>query len=267
MAVHRSIVPVVRSVIRSVKLALYFAAAALELLLIRPHTPQARADWLHRFCARMLRGFGIELTVEGSFPPRGALISNHLSYLDIIVYAALNPVVYCARAEMERWPVVGWMTMMAGTVFVDRGAGGSSERAKTGMLTAAHAGIPVTFFPEGTTSNGDQILPFRSGLLAQALAAGEPITAARIAYTLGPGNGDATVQDQVCFWADDADILKHIFRFNSLVGVHAQVRIASEPIHFSSPTLDRKQAALEAREAVVALGSPTSPNQGDSPKS
>ena len=254
MAVLRLSGAALRSVVRSIKLVFYFALAATELLLTRPHTPQARAAWLHRFMARILRGFGVELTVEGSLPPRGALISNHLSYLDIVVYASLGPVVYCAKAEMERWPIVGWMTMMAGTVFVDRGAGGSSDRAKNGMLTAAHAGVPVTFFPEGTTSNGDQVLPFRSGLLAQALAAGEPITAARIAYTLGSGNGDATVEDQVCFWGDDADILTHIFRFNSLVGVHAHVRIASQPIRFSNPNLDRKQAAIEAREAVIALG-------------
>ena len=243
---------VLRALTRSIKLFLYFTVAALELLLTRPKTPQARAAWLHRFMARILRGFGVTLTVEGSFPPHGALISNHLSYLDIVVYAALSPVVYCARAEMERWPVIGWMTMMAGTVFVDRGAGGSSERAKTGMLTAARAGIPVTFFPEGTTTDGTHVLPFRSGLLAQALAAGEPVTAARIAYTLGPGNGDASAQNLVC-WGDDTPLLKHIFRFNSLVGVHAQVRIAPQPIHFSSPNLDRKQAAIEAREAVIAL--------------
>ncbi len=254
MAVLRSSGAALRSVVRSIKLVFYFALAAKELLLTRPHTPQARAAWLHRFMARILRGFGVELTVEGSLPPRGALISNHLSYLDIVVYASLGPMVYCAKAEMERWPIVGWMTMMAGTVFVDRGAGGSSDRAKNGMLTAAHAGVPVTFFPEGTTSNGGQVLPFRSGLLAQALAAEEPVTAARIAYTLAPGNGNATVEDQVCFWGDDADILTHIFRFNSLAGVHAHVRIASQPIHFSSSNLDRKQAAVEAREAVVALG-------------
>ena len=243
---------VFRALFRSIQLALYFPAAALELVVTRPKTPQARAAWLHRFCARMLRGFGVKLTVEGNVPSRGALISNHLSYLDIVVYAALHPVVYCARAEMERWPIIGWMTMMAGTVFVDRGAGGSSERAKTGMLTAARAGVPVTFFPEGTTTDGTVVLPFRSGLLAQALAAGEPVTAARIAYTLGPGNDDASAQHQVC-WGDDTPLLRHIFRFNSLVGVQAHVRFASEPIRFSSPDLDRKQAALEAREAVIAL--------------
>ena len=252
MEVLRALAAVIRATARSIKLLFYFTVAALELLLTRPKTPQARADWLHRFMARILRGFGVTLTVEGSFPPRGALISNHLSYLDIVVYAALSPVVYCARAEMEHWPVIGWMTMMAGTVFVDRGAGGSSERAKNGMLTAAHAGVPVTFFPEGTTTDGTHVLPFRSGLLAQALAAGEPITAARIAYTLGPGNGNATARDQVC-WGDDTPLLKHIFRLNRLVGIQAHVRIASQPIRFSNPDLDRKQAAMEAQEAVVAL--------------
>ncbi len=245
---------VVRSVLRSVKLVLYFAAASVELMVKRPPTVQERADWLHRFCARVLRGFGVDLKVEGRFPARGALISNHTGYVDIIVYSAMCPVVFCAKGEMESWPVLGWMAKMAGTVFVDRGAGGSAERARTGMMAAAEAGIPVLFFPEGTTTNGREVLPFKTGLLAQALAAEEPITAAYISYTLDPGNEGATVENDVSFWGDTS-MLKHIFRFVGLTGVHATARIAARPIVFSQPEdqIDRRMAATEAREAVLAL--------------
>ncbi len=243
----------IRSVVRSVKLVSYFLAAALELVVTRPQPIEARANWLHRFCARVLRGFGVNLHVEGRFPARGALISNHLSYVDIIVYSAMCPVVFCAKGEMESWPLLGWMAKMAGTVFVDRGAGGSAERAKQGMIAAAEAGIPVLFYPEGTTSNGTELLPFRSGLLAQALAAEEPITAAHIHYTLDAGNDGATVENDVCFWGEDAPMLKHIFRFVGLQGVHAWVRIAPRPIAFSSEDVDRKEAAVEARQAVLTV--------------
>ena len=73
---------------------------------------------------------GVEIEVVGSFPERGAIISNHLSYLDIVIFAALRPCVFVSKLEMKSWPVIGWMTMMAGTVFVDRGHGGSAERAR-----------------------------------------------------------------------------------------------------------------------------------------
>jgi 1-acyl-sn-glycerol-3-phosphate acyltransferase len=177
-----------------------------------------------------------------------------------VVYGALSSAVYCAKAEMEHWFFLGWMTKMTGTVFIDRGSGGSAERAKAGMRAAEEEGVPVMFFPEGTTSSGEQVLPFRSGLLAVSLAAQQPITAAFVRYTLDQDNGPGvTVENDVCFWGDDAPMLRHIFRFMTLKGVHAWVRIAPQPIRFSDEAgdghVDRKKAAVEAREAVLALAS------------
>jgi len=247
-------VRVIRSVVRSIKAVVYFAIFGLELALKQPRTRRQRAEWLHRFCATMMRAFEITLTVEGSFPEHGVLISNHTGYLDILTYAALSPVVYCAKAEMEGWFFLGWMTTMAGTVYVDRGAGGSADKATGGMHAAAAEGVPVVFFPEGTTSNGQQVLEFKTGLLAKSLEAEQPITAAYIRYTLDVDNGPGvTVEDDVCFWGEDAPMFRHIFKFVGLRGAHAWVRIAPEPIRFSEEDLDRKAAALEAREAVVAL--------------
>ncbi len=212
---------------------------------------------LSAFCRALQRTFKIEFTVEGHFPKRGVLISNHTGYLDILAYAAMNPVVYCAKGEMENWPLIGWITTMVGTVFVDRGAGGSAERAVKGMHAAAKAGIPVVFFPEGTTSNGQQVLEFKTGLLAKSLEAQQPITVAFISYTLEKDNGPGiTVTDDVAFWGVDASMLKHIFKMVSLSGVHGHVRIADAPIRFSGEDIDRKQAAAEAREAMLALAPP-----------
>ncbi len=103
-----------------------------------------------------MQGLGIEIGVVGEFPERGAVISNHLSYLDIVVFAALHPCVFVSKAEMRGWPVVGWMTTMSGTVYVARGHGGSAMRARKGMQAAVDAGLPVVFFPEGTTTNGSR---------------------------------------------------------------------------------------------------------------
>ena len=243
-----------RSALRSVKLVGYFLRYGVELSVTQPTTRQARAEWLHRFCSAALHGLGVRLTVEGVFPARGALISNHLSYVDIIVFAALEPCVFVSKAEIENWPVLGWMTTMAGTVYVQRGRGGSAVKAMSGMAEVAEAGLPVVFFPEGTTTNGEQVLPFHSGLLAQAMLGKEPVTAAYISYRFDKENGpDMSVQDDVCFWGD-TPMLGHIFRFLSLRGVHATVKIAPGPIRFSSDGLHRKQSAIEARDAVMALG-------------
>jgi 1-acyl-sn-glycerol-3-phosphate acyltransferase len=246
-------VNVFRAAWRAVRLVEMFVVAGTELVVKRPATRDQRADWLHRFCARGIRGMGIEISVEGVFPERGAVISNHLSYLDIVVFAALHPCVFVAKEEIRRWPVVGWMTTMSGTVYVARGHGGSAMRARKAMQAALDAGLPVVFFPEGTTSNGSQLLKFHSGLLSQVMAGGAPVTAAYLSYSFAEDNGpDGSVADDVCYWGD-RDMLAHVFKFLGLRGVRAEVRFAEEPIAFSSDGLHRKMAAVEARSAVAAL--------------
>jgi lyso-ornithine lipid O-acyltransferase len=200
-----------------------------------------------------MRGMGIEIDVAGEFPERGAVISNHLSYLDIVVFAALHPCVFVSKAEIEKWPVVGWMTTMSGTVYVARGHGGSAMRARKGMQAAVDAGLPVVFFPEGTTSNGNQLLKFHSGLLTQVIDAGSPVTAAYLQYSFAEKNvPGVSIADDVCYWGD-RNMLAHIFKFLGLRGVRVQVGFAERPIAFSSDRLHRKMAAVEARSAVAAL--------------
>ena len=228
------------------------ARAAIELLWKRPKTRQARAEWLHRLCVRIVHAAGIEVEVTGEFPRGGAVVSNHLSYADIMVFAAIEPCVFVSKIEIESWPVFGWMTTMAGTVYVARGQGGSAVRARDGIRTALNEGLPVMFFPEGTTTNGSHMLPFRSGLLAQVLAESAPITAACIHYSLCEENGPSvTVADDVCYWGD-GNMWLHIVRFLALRGVRAEVRFAEAAIPFLDPE-DRKLAAEEAQSAVGAL--------------
>lgn len=244
---------VLRSLARSIQLAGYFARYGVELLIRRPATREDRADWLHRFAAAAVQGMGIEIEVEGSFPEHGAMISNHLSYLDIVVYAALRPCVFVSKIEVANYPILGWMTTMAGTVYVARGQGGSAAKAKAGMDAALHAGLPVVFFPEGTTSNGSGMLKFHGGLLSQILAANAAVTAGHLCYSMDADNGEATVSDDICYWGDDVQLLPHIFGLLGLTGVKAHVRFAEAPILFTSHPGDRKRAAQEAWVAVAEL--------------
>jgi len=235
------------------KLVGYFAWYGGELLLTQPATRAARAEWLHRFCKTAVEGLGLRVTVEGEFPDVGALISNHLSYVDIVLYAALRPCVFCSKIEIESWAVVGYLGTMAGTVFVDRGRGGSALKAGSKMQAALEDGVPVMFFPEGTTTNGSAMLPFRSGLLGQVLEVGAPVTAAYLDYTIEEDNGpDVVVADDVCFWGD-TPMKPHVWKFLGLRGVRATVRFGDGPIRWSNEGLNRKVAAVEARDAVGAL--------------
>lgn len=244
-----------RSVAKLTKLSAIFLYGAAELIVIRPGTREARAEWLHRFCMRMTRAMDIAIRVEGVFPEHGVVISNHLGYLDIVSLAAQHRCVFVSKAELAEVPLIGWMTTMAGTVYVERGRGGSALRARSGLDAAAGAGLPIVLFPEGTTSNGLSVLPFHGGALAQTIDVGLPVTAAFIRYRLTRQNGPGiTVEDDLAFWGDEVQLFPHIFRLLSLRGIEVNICIADGPIVFSAEKPDRKQAAGEAREAVTRLG-------------
>ncbi len=241
-----------RAAVRSVMLVGMFVEAGLQLLWTRPVSRAERAAWLHRFCKRSLRRMGIPVTVHGDFPERGFLIVNHRSYLDIVVLASVRPCVFVSKAEVARLPVIGWMTTRSGTVYVERGRGGSAKQASEAMRLVAADGLPVVFFPEGTTNTAEELLPFRSGLLSQALESGEVITAGYLRYSMGPDNGADVSLEENLYWGD-LPMMQHVFTFLGLKGVVAEARFSAAPIVFSAEGLHRKSAAIEARVALVTL--------------
>ena len=147
----------------------------------------------------------------------------------------------------------GWMTTKSGTVYVERGKGGSARREGANMREASAEDLPVVFFPEGTTSDGTGLLKFHSGLLAEALGSDQPVTAGCLSYSLNGGESSgARVAEDVAYWGD-MSLPIHIFRFLGVRGVVAHVRIAEKPIRFSEGAVSRKAAAVEARCAVLEL--------------
>ena len=240
---------------RLTKVVAHFAYAAVELMIKRPQSRPERAAWLSTFCRRVLRAMAVSYATEGPVPMEGAVITNHLTYVDIIVHAAIRPCVFVSKIEVRKMPLLGWMSMMAGTVYVERGAGGSAQAAAVTMAKGFRDGLPVVFFPEGTTGVGDvPVMPFRSGLLAQALAAEAPVTPGFLRYALDPKDvaRGKTVRDDVA-WGSQS-FVAHIWNFMGLGQVHATAQFADEPIAFSpAARKDRKAAAFEAREAVLAV--------------
>lgn len=224
-------------------------AGFVEALVRRPRTRAARAAWVQRLCGRLLRTLGISVKQEGTFPASGAVLLNHQGYLDILATASLRPCVFVSKAEVGRWPVIGSMTTMAGTVYVERGKGGSGAAASVRIREAADDGLPIVFFPEGTTSNGEALLPFHGGLLAESRDGGLAVTVGVVRYGLA-GPFGATLQDDVAYWGE-RNLVQHILRFLTLEGVSVTIRFADAPVQFS--TEDRKIAAAEARSAMLGL--------------
>ncbi|MEI7534353.1 MAG: lysophospholipid acyltransferase family protein [Verrucomicrobiae bacterium] len=206
----------------------------------------ARANWLNFCCRRHLRIFGCTRQITGEVPTSGLLVSNHLSYLDILTLCASAPSVFVSKADVRRWPLFGWLATLAGTVFIERERRSHVGAVNQEIQSALASGMLVVIFPEGTSSDGTDVLPFRSSLLEPALRGHHQISTAWIHYALD--DGDA--KSEVCYWGDHV-FFPHLLNLLGKKSVRATARFGK----FQRTTEDRKQLAGQLREAVLKLKS------------
>ncbi len=164
----------------------------------RANNAMARALWLQRLCKRLVRTIDLRAAYRGEPAKEGLFVFNHVSYIDIITLSARHPVVFVAKKEVRSWPVIGWLAASAGTIFIDRTKRSDVARITAEMSELLAQGVRVCIFPEGTSSNGSRVLPFRTSLLEPAIANEQTVTAGWIGYTLDDGD-PAT---EVCYWGD-----------------------------------------------------------------
>ena len=207
-----------------------------------------RAAWLQREARRLLRAIGVETGCVGAPPAGGVLVSNHISYLDILVHAAQAPQVFISKAEVAGWPVFGPLTKCAGTLFIRRELRSDVLRVAAEMLPVVHAGTVLTFFPEGTSTGGDRVLPFRAPLLAPLVEHGWPVTPAFLRYELPPQEG--TVEEAVAYYRPETVFGPHLLQLLGRRGVRATVTYGMP----QEPGSDRKELAARLREAICTLG-------------
>ena len=204
----------------------------------------ARAAWLHRACRRHIKIYSCDYSSVGPIPQSGLLVSNHLSYLDILVIAAITPAVFVSKSEVRGWPVIGWLTSLAGTIFIVRERRTHVGAVNREIESALAAGALVVIFPEGTSTNGEQVLPFRSPLLEPVMAGSYRIATGYLHYELE--GGDA--RNEVCYWGDHT-FFPHAVNLLGKRRVHATMRFGK----FQRTTDDRKELARQLRAAVLEL--------------
>ena len=206
----------------------------------------ARAAWLRRWSRFACRVVGIRVTTRGSMPRSGLLVCNHLSYLDVIVLSSLRPCVFVAKRDVAAWPLFGWLARAADTIFVDRERRLASADVVDLVREAVAGGLLVVLFPEGTSSDGSTVLPFKSALLESAVELRCPVAAAAIEYALDEGS----VADEVCYWRD-MTLVPH------LINLFFKREVRSK-CSFSVPKIrvgDRKEIARELRDEIVSMRS------------
>jgi 1-acyl-sn-glycerol-3-phosphate acyltransferase len=186
----------------------------------------------------------------------GAVVSNHLSYLDILLYSSVQPFVMVAKTEVRGWPLLGWLTAQAGTVYVQRGGGPATYPAvNAAMAEAYRSGLPVLFFPEGTTTDGASVLPFRRGLFHSVLNNGVSLRTAGLRYSLEECtvNRGATVGEDVCWWGE-MGFTSHMFWLMGLHGLEAQMRFGEEILERQDRFVLSETAQARVAEMYDELG-------------
>jgi len=204
-----------------------------------------RALWLQTYCRRLLPHLGVSWEISGQVPATGLIVSNHLSYLDILIYSAAMGCSFVSKAEVRSWPLFGPFAKLSGTVFVWRHSATDSARAYAELTQCLRTGHPVMLFPEGTTSDGITILPFRSTMFQAAIDAGVSLTPAMIHYA---PLADGSVAEDICFWGE-MSALPHAMNLFSKRHIDCLIRF-DQALHVDG---DRKQMAKRAFQRVAAM--------------
>ena len=224
----------------------------------RKRSPET-LDPLSRWCQGLLSKFKVEVTVEGPSPGPGPflIVANHTSWMDILLIRQLVPGQFIAKEEIALWPVIGPGARRVGTLFISRNKLSSLHAIFRQVCRSLERGQSVVLFPEGTTTTGEQLLPFRSGLFESALRTGVPILPLALRYEslTGPPNHATSYTGGESFG-------RSLWRTLGEDRIMARLVLHS-PIFPEKKS--RKDLAAEARLSILSTLSDTTPSRGRLP--
>lgn len=240
------------AVLRLMALVVCTIPIAVSLALLRLVTRgetrrRIRNAWFGAWSRLMLRIIGGRTEVHGT-PPSAPffLASNHLSYLDILVLAQVVPAVFVSKAEVKHWPVIGWLTRLADTLYINRERKSDIPHANAAIAAAIARGDGVALFPEGSSSASDFVMPVRPPLLEVAATDGIPVSVAALYFETRPG--DPHANQSICYFGDMV-FADHVWKLLHLRGFTVTMRFGEATVYAS----DRKALARQVRAAIHAL--------------
>ena len=230
---------------RTVRMTLHLAAGLATTVFVFPLvSADGRRARIRKWSARLLRILSVDVRMAGALPPRGNLlvVANHVSWLDIFVLNAIGPMRFVAKAELARWPAIGRLIRNVGTLFVERARRRDAHRVGDETRDALAAGDIVAVFPEGTTTDGSTVLPFKSSLL-------QPIVDAKgalqpIAFRYRGPDGRAS---SAAAYAGDTTFLESFWSICGERSLVVELFVAE-----ALPAAERRRHDL-AREAEMAI--------------
>jgi 1-acyl-sn-glycerol-3-phosphate acyltransferase len=193
----------------------------------------------------MIRILGVRYTVEGPLPPPGSfVVSNHVSWVDILLLASVYPSNFIAKKEVGQIPLVGFLSQYAGTLFLDRERARDAHRMNAELQGLFQAGLTISIFPEGYCADGQSLLPFKSSLFGTPAELKVPCVPAAVHYNLPE-----------IVWNDQSTVPAHARQMlraaGKIGGIRARIRFGTPLVH-----PDRKVLAAQAEQQVVTMFEP-----------
>lgn len=219
---------------------------------IRHHFPgltaAAREQEVQRWAQGMLTRMGIVLEVQGlaHVQSPALLVSNHVSWLDILVLHASRFCRFVSKSDVGGWPLVGTLATGAGTLYIERGSRRDAQRVVQLMAQSLQRGEVLALFPEGTTSDGHSVLPFHANLLQSAIDSGVPALPLALAYREA---GDER-PSRAAAYIDHDSLAGSIWRV--LKAQRLQVRLVYGQAE-QAGTRARREWAVDLQQQVLAL--------------
>lgn len=241
---------------------LFFAAGLLAHGLLSVSGARRRWRWISRLINRNLAALvrallNIRVRLEGD-PKRvgdgGCLIaSNHLGYVDGIILGSMFPVVFVSKKEVRRWPWIGAWTALCGTIYIDRQRKEKIPLLVGEMAEKLNQGANVLSFPEGTSTNGDRLLPFQSAPFAAPLRARAPIVPVTLTYRRIDGRPLTSDNRDRVYWYGDMEFLGHFWELLAVRRIEVTVRIhaAIETSRYKNDSLGRKALSQRTYDAIA----------------
>jgi len=211
-------------------------------------SPSGRRRWrrvmVRRWARDNARLLGMQRQVAGQPASAPALlVTNHLSYLDVVLLAAELPAIFVAKREVRAWPGLGPLAALVGTIFVDRDSPRDLVRVSAAISQALANGDTVVLFAEGTSTRGDRVLPLKPALLEPAARGGWPVRFATLSYVTPAGQPSADLA--LCWWGD-MTFLPHLVGVAGLSRFTGLVSFGAEPVQAG----DRKRLAAALHAAL-----------------
>ena len=196
----------------------------------------------------LLRALGVRLVVD-RLPPaihlQGLMVSNHSSWIDIFATNAVQAVRFISKSEIRDWPVLGRLVTMAGTLYVERGNRSKINETNESIRNAVMAGDLVGFYPEGTTTDGTYLLPFKTNLFQPAIEHQMTVYPVAVSYRQ---NGQKT---RIASYEGDTSFGESFLSLTRATGLEVHVAFG-DPID-SAMYGDRAALSLAAQEVIGRL--------------